>query len=308
MSCKFGTRGKITLGFRKCDYFLNLTPWRRGLTKISADEVKELLYKLTSKLPSSNFHHFWFIFYYLLLIRTFKFSCQLIFSPIRSLDRWNAILAFWVIFIIYEKIKFLRSNAWSKIKNYPSKHILMSQLPCSNFNHFGQFVIFKKSKWQNLKKKLFFMLELESEGWNLPPCKFLARSEVRINEMPFWRFGWFSWYLEKIIKFLRSNSWSTVKITTRNEFWSTNYPVLILTIFENLSFSKDQNDKIWKNVIFHKLFGIRVSKSTCVQIFSPIRGQDRWNDILAFRVIFRIFSKNNSISKVEFVIYGKNYP
>ena len=100
------------------------------------------------------------------------------------------------------------------------------------------------------EKKTFFMLELESEGWNLPPCKFLARSEVRINEMPFWRFGWFSWYLEKIIKFLRSNSWSTVKITPRNEFWSTNYPVLILTIFENLSFSKNQNDKIWKKMSF----------------------------------------------------------
>ena len=27
MSCKFGTRGKITQGFRKCNYFLDLTPW-----------------------------------------------------------------------------------------------------------------------------------------------------------------------------------------------------------------------------------------------------------------------------------------
>ena len=69
------------------------------------------------------------------------------------------------------------------------------------------------------------MSNLESEGRNLPACKFLSWSEVRVDEMPFWRFEWFLWYQQKIIKFLRSDSWSTIKITPRNEFWSTNYPV-----------------------------------------------------------------------------------
>ena len=49
---------------------------------------------------------------------------------------------------------------------------------------------------------------------------------------------------------LRPDSWSTIKITPRKEFWSTNYPVLILTIFAILSFSKNPNDKIWKKMSF----------------------------------------------------------
>ena len=92
---------------------------------------------------------------------------------------------------------------------------------------------------------------MNSEGQNLPACKFLARSEVRIVEMTFWRFGWFFGYFQKITQFLRSDSKSTGKITSRNEFSSAYYLVLILTILAILSFSKNQMTKFSKkNVIF----------------------------------------------------------
>ena len=41
--------------------------------------------------------------------------------------------------------------------------------------------------WQ--KKVILFMSDFESDGLNLPTRKFLARSEVRIDETPFWCFG-----------------------------------------------------------------------------------------------------------------------
>ena len=96
------------------------------------------------------------------------------------------------------------------------------------------------------------MNDMDSEGQNLPACKFLARSEVRIVEMTFWRFGCFFGYFQKIIPFLMSFSKSTRKIIPKNEFSSAYYLNLILIILAILSFSKKSNDEIFKkNVIFY---------------------------------------------------------
>ena len=94
------------------------------------------------------------------------------------------------------------------------------------------------------------MNDMDSEEQNLTACKFLARSEVRIVEMTFWRFGCFFGYFQKIIPFLMSFSKSTRKIIPRNEFSSPNYPIIILTILAILSFSKNLNDKISRKMLF----------------------------------------------------------
>ena len=85
---------------------------------------------------------------------------------------------------------------------------------------------------------------------NLTARKFAARSEVGIDDLPIWRFMLFSSYLQKNIQILRSDSWSTIKITSRNGFSPSISSVQILTILTILSFSKNRNDQTWQKKSF----------------------------------------------------------
>ena len=93
---------------------------------------------------------------------------------------------------------------------------------------------------------LFFIRDFDSGGPNLTARKFAARSEVGIDDLPIWRFMLFSSYLQKNIQILRSDSWSTIKITSRNGFSPSISSVQILTILTILSFSKNRNDQTWQ--------------------------------------------------------------
>ena len=131
-------------------------------------------------------------------IRGLKSTSLQIFSPIRTQDQWNAVSAYWVIFLISgKKIKFLRSNSWSTIKITPKTNF---DRPTTVFLFwpFLKICHFQKIKMTKFEEKMsFFISDSESEGQKLSACNFLARSEVKINTMSFWRFGWSSWYDKK---------------------------------------------------------------------------------------------------------------
>ena len=80
-----------------------------------------------------------------------------------------------------------------------------------------------------------------------------------------------------------------------SKWW--HYDTTILVFF---SFSKNQDDEIWKKMGFFT--NDFESKRPRLQNFSPIQSRDRWNSILAFWMIFLIFAKSNDFLSLYFFL------